>query len=494
MVSLDIKDYSTAHIAVKCKTGVYADLATGRHLIEKPLTLTVIEAGSGRTYEEPLEPYSPFEYDSNFALFNGSKSKYLNKKLLSPVYAVTYKADESSVGVCIWIANEVNKHGAIWKKHKEYIFLASAIESFSLENYDKELDECLALIRNNVAKNNILFPVSSFDVSEGAFKKFPRYKVLKSLLGVSFTPETVFDLIVTCRYMSFSSNRDKLKNLWYGVEIEFTGITRKDALNVIARHFNKSPVLGSVYDNSFREWTIKYDGSIRTTLSDGTPAGKDYSCELVTPICSYGDIPMIQEIVRELRHAGMVVNESCGIHVHVDGKEQTVASLKGLANLMAQNEDNLFSALMVDPRRSERYCKKIDKGFLSRINREKILSLNEMKDLWYNGDITQNLHYNSTRYHALNLHSLWQNKGIEFRMFNSTTHAGKVKAYIQLCLALCSYSLFIVDSANVLTPDTMDYKNFRSWLIMLGLSGEEFKTARIHLLSNLKEKARSDAA
>ena len=50
MPSFDINDYSTAHIALKSKTGVYADLATGKHLVEKPLTLTVIEVDSGRTY------------------------------------------------------------------------------------------------------------------------------------------------------------------------------------------------------------------------------------------------------------------------------------------------------------------------------------------------------------------------------------------------------------------------------------------------------------
>ena len=62
------------------------------------------------------------------------------------------------------------------------------------------------------------------------------------------------------------------------------------------------------------------DGSIDTQKKSGrqiVSADSDYSVEMVSPICRYGDIETIQELVRKLRGAGMLVNSSTGIHVHV---------------------------------------------------------------------------------------------------------------------------------------------------------------------------------
>ena len=61
-----------------------------------------------------------------------------------------------------------------------------------------------------------------------------------------------------------------------------------------------------------------YDSSIVAKNKDGNPAGDKYKVELVSPICEYGDIPRIQEIVRQLRSAGAVAGENSGIHVHIN--------------------------------------------------------------------------------------------------------------------------------------------------------------------------------
>ena len=61
-----------------------------------------------------------------------------------------------------------------------------------------------------------------------------------------------------------------------------------------------------------------YDSSIVAKKKDGTRAGDDYKVEFVSPICEYSDIPRIQEIIRQLRHAGAVAGENSGIHVHIN--------------------------------------------------------------------------------------------------------------------------------------------------------------------------------
>lgn len=63
-------------------------------------------------------------------------------------------------------------------------------------------------------------------------------------------------------------------------------------------------------------------------------------------------------------------------------------------------------------------------------------------------------HYHDSRYHCLNLHSVFQKGTIEFRLFNSTTHAGKVKTYIQFCLAISGQALNQTCAATRKTTST----------------------------------------
>ena len=44
-------------------------------------------------------------------------------------------------------------------------------------------------------------------------------------------------------------------------------------------------------------------------------------------------------MIRALRHAGAVVNESCGMHVHVDASRHTPRSLRNALSIMYSKED-----------------------------------------------------------------------------------------------------------------------------------------------------------
>ena len=78
---------------------------------------------------------------------------------------------------------------------------------------------------------------------------------------------------------------------------------------------------------------------------------------------------------------------------------------------------------------------------------------------------------------------------IEFRAFNGTLHAGEVKSYIQLCLAISAQALH-TKAASPARPITDNPKyTFRCWLLRLGFIGDEFETARTHLLKRLPGNA-----
>ncbi len=286
-----------------------------------------------------------------------------------------------------------------------------------------------------------------------------------------------------------------MKTQHYGVEIELTGITREQAVKVIAAYYNTNETvsyIGGTYsawqvkDNQGRTWKAMTDSSIMTERRNGMTAGRDYSCEVVTPILGWDDIEDLQEIVRQLRHKGAIANSSCGIHIHVSDEGFTAKSIRNLVNIMTSKEDLLFTALGVSASRAARWCKKNEVRFVEEMNHSHPTSMSRVERIWYNGSSRSYSHYDDSRYRALNLHSLWQGKGIEFRCFNGTTHAGQIKTYIQLCLAI-THQAKTQNAASARRTETTNPKyTFRTWLLRMGMIGDEFKTARGFLLGNFE--------
>lgn len=286
-----------------------------------------------------------------------------------------------------------------------------------------------------------------------------------------------------------------MKEQRFGIEVEMTGLSRQAAAEVAAEYFGVPVHYDGTYygvystlDNQGRKWKFMSDGSITTQRKEGRQiisAGSDYSVEMVSPICRYEDIETIQELVRRLRGAGMLVNSSCGIHVHVDASPHDAKTLRNITNIMASKEDLIYKALQVEVARERQYCRKVEQSFLDEINRKKPKTLDEVSRIWYGGESRSNQHYDDSRYHCLNLHSVFQKGTIEFRLFNGTSHAGKIKAYIQLCLAISAQALNQKCASRQKTHSTNEKYTFRTWLLRLGLIGDEFKTARLHLLEHL---------
>lgn len=127
----------------------------------------------------------------------------------------------------------------------------------------------------------------------------------------------------------------------------------------------------------------------------------------------------------------------------------------------------------------------MDTRFLDEINNRPPLSMEQLKSMWYDGGDYSYRHYDDSRYHGLNLHSVFSKGTIEFRLFNSTLHAGEVKSAIQLCLAISHQALIQKSARHTNTVSDNEKYTFRTWLLRLGLIGDEFKTARHHLLKIL---------
>lgn len=283
----------------------------------------------------------------------------------------------------------------------------------------------------------------------------------------------------------------------FGIEIEMTGITRIEAAKVVSNYLNGG--IARLYDGydtyevlaiDGRRWKLMSDGSLACQRKDGTrkiSASKDYSVELVSPILTYKeDINTLQKLVRELRKAGAFTNESCGIHIHLDGAGHNVRSIRNFINIIASKNDLLYKALEIKPQRM-RYCQRIDNFLVTSINKKKPTTLSQIEEIWYNGyGGSRDRHYHSSRYHFLNLHSFFHgHHTVELRGFNSELHAGKIRSYIVLSLALNAQALTQKQTSSKKPQEQNEKFAMRTYLNRIGLIGGDFKNCRAHLTSAL---------
>ena len=301
-----------------------------------------------------------------------------------------------------------------------------------------------------------------------------------------------------------------IKAQTFGVEVEGNNITREKAAQVAAgffgtgRYANTAATNGyytwSAWDAQGREWKFQRDCSIHGPDIEKT--------ELVTPILTYDDLETFLDLLRRLRKAGMksCPARGCGVHIHIglkgtDGRDHDARSLRNLANLMAAHEEQIGRAIWIADDRVHGYCKVINKDFLERLNKEKPKTMDALKKIWYEGNHANwntGAHYNDSRYHMLNLHASFTKGTVEFRLFQFDNphgdskggiHAGKMKAYIQLCLAMSEAA----KTARTISPKKQQTENdkfaMRTWMIRMGMIGDEFKTAREHLMKKLTGNA-----
>lgn len=293
----------------------------------------------------------------------------------------------------------------------------------------------------------------------------------------------------------------EMKKQTIGVEVEMNNISREKAAKVAAEFFGTGRheytarrngySTWSAWDTQGREWKFSKDVSI---------AGPDdEKCEMVTPILRYEDMDALQELIRQLRHAGAKSDSTrgCGVHIHIGANGHTPQTLRNLANIMASHERLLADALALDRGRMSRYCKTVDPHFLEQVNRKKPKTMAKLADVWYGSQgesYGRDQHYNGSRYHMLNLHATFTKGTVEFRLFQfdapadgkqNGLHAGQLKSYIQLCLALSQ----MAKEVRTASPKPQQTENpkyaMRTWLLRLGFIGEEFATARDLLTKRL---------
>lgn len=231
----------------------------------------------------------------------------------------------------------------------------------------------------------------------------------------------------------------------FGIEIEFTGCKRSDVIEAISRYFRRSFISevknlsdGSSYikysieDDRGFTWIIKRDRSVRAEMlvgddfrvwdADLQPFADDYKCELVSPVLTADSVDTLLSLVDIIKSLGGIVNNTCGLHVHID-KPRGVQDIIELVKKFYAMQDFILKDFNVEENRIEKYCKVYSKDLIDRLDKARPTNIDDFLGFWLSvlapGENVRGTH-NSARYYALNFHSILMHNTVEFRFFNST--------------------------------------------------------------------------
>ena len=280
------------------------------------------------------------------------------------------------------------------------------------------------------------------------------------------------------------------KALTFGTELEYTNISRERAAKAIHTVVGGQVThIGGAYD----EWTVVApDGRHWKAISDGSLTDRATSAEVVTPILKWDDLDTLQAVVRALRRAGAKTPECTSQHVHVGIENFTARQIANLARIFYKQEELILKAAGTLERRLRSYTQRTDREFISRLERMKPASRDDLNRAWFGYANPNPAHYDHARYRAINLNNVWRMGTVEFRLFNGTTHAGEVKAHIVLCLAIAAKALCATCASTKnqrpYNPESARY-DLRVFLLRLGLIGPEFKNVRMHLMKRMPGSA-----
>lgn len=289
-------------------------------------------------------------------------------------------------------------------------------------------------------------------------------------------------------------------NYGFGIEIEMTGITRADACRVA-----QSVIGGTVKhrpERGYDQWCLTApDGREWLIVRDASIHGSEYEkTELNSPVLTYkNDMETLQNLVRALKRAGAYTGAyyNCGIHIHVSASQHTAQTVKNFCNLIWAQDELVRKSLGVASNR-ERWCQPLTEKFIKKI--ADIKSLDKLEDAWYeiySPYESRTDHYNSSRYHLINLHRYFSTLGrpsntIEIRAFNASLHAGVIRSYVAFVLAMNGQALQskrILPTKNPVMIAGNEKFAMRTWLNRIGFIGDEFKNCREHLAKNLNGDA-----
>jgi len=316
-----------------------------------------------------------------------------------------------------------------------------------------------------------------------------------------------------------------MNNLSYGIGIEL--VEEKSILADIVAKATEGKLSGprdgqktndggkgvgrfNIEDPQEREWGIGQDNSI----------GKTKSSEIVTPMLTYKDLPVLEKVCKAIANSKAKANDKCAINVRVSGPREKSLGIDNdqngydnainrlLANFWV-NQNILYEAFEMPKHRNEGSSRKFIDTFIKKILAAQTDA--ERREAWYNqrkpkdwkdktpeerkrmNNASTDHHYSSN--HGINIDSYYKRGTIEYKLFTTPKDFNPelIKAYVEFCTAFTKASLDNLKMPPLLRKKCSKRYSMRKFLEGIGLEGDEYEKTRELLSRHLSNKIITDA-
>lgn len=259
---------------------------------------------------------------------------------------------------------------------------------------------------------------------------------IQQLLRLGMTRREIADLVTRGNY-GFVYNVEKkmleregglLQNAAMPVLMDYT-FTHKFGIEIEAYNCSREKLARELRDAGIR---VAVEGYNHTTteywklVTDSSLQGSE-TFELVSPVLvGEAGLKELEKVCWVLDICDAKVNDSCGLHVHLDAAGFDLDTWKNLA-LTYKHLEHLIDAFMPGSRRNNTYCKS-----LTGVSDERIKSAGTIDDL-------QGV-FNNDRYHKVNFEAYSRHRTVEFRQHSGTTNFTKMENWVRFLNGLIIFA------------------------------------------------------
>ncbi len=202
----------------------------------------------------------------------------------------------------------------------------------------------------------------------------------------------------------------------FGVEIEAYNCD-KECLARELREVGISVAVERYNHTTSDHWKLVTDSSLRG----------NNTFELVSPVLQgENGLRELQKVCWVLEYCDAKVNDSCGLHIHMDAADFTIETWRNLA-ITYKNLEGVIDSFMPESRRNNRYCKSLSSIQKERIERAETIS--ELRGA-----------FGYDRYVKLNLEAYARHRTVEFRQHSGTVNFTKMENWIRFISNMITFA------------------------------------------------------
>lgn len=255
------------------------------------------------------------------------------------------------------------------------------------------------------------------------------------------------------------SSRTLRSNRSFGVEIEAYGVPAARVAAVLTAAGIRCDV--QTYNHRTANcWKVVPDSSITG----------EHSFELVSPVLSgAAGLAEVRKVCGLLDVLNVNVNKSCGVHVHHDARDLSLAQWKNVVKSYLKYE-RAFDTIVAASRRDDNntYCRSLRNRFATL--RDGMQAVNTATTLEQLAQIV----VNNDRYYKLNLMAFWRHGTVEFRQHGGTISAEKICQWIILTNGFIEENLTL----SVINAVGADQLSSLLWFVHVSKTTVHFFTER----------------